>query len=1119
MTLVQLASDILHNMETDYLEVIRSSVARIECDARLSDRERQKAVFALFQQVTEDITEKERFVFTTLFSRVAYIGAKYKIASSDLHYLHLYRRANEQLKYERSAKSYVELGAYCTLLIVSYVVADAKLPSLAATVEEEFAGEEKEVVKFQPVIEGLVVAVDPDSSDVSFIAESDGSKLHKVSFAIADKNEIFSANITSIAKHIELPMHANLIDVELMDDDTLVPQGFVIMPDYLKAVTAVADCFKSYGTESLLSLIGRYSGPEPTSKPILIGNVANMLLDELVADADVPFKSLIPKIFKFNPIAISLYDDNDIREIVSKCKIHYDNIRRVVKEEAPALGLEKSMIYLEPSFFSRDYGLQGRLDLFHHAPQLGKLDIVELKSGSPFKPNIYGLSNSHYIQTLLYDLLVKSTYGRRSKPSNYILYSKLPNRSLKYAPSAKAQQYEAMKVRNDLMIMEYISAYNVEKLRSALEYIKIDNFPKVRGFEQSNLINFRKLYDKVGPVLQDYLIEFTAFIKREQFLSKTGMHGVENSNGLAAIWLENAEEKEDRFALLKKLEILKNDSDAEVPILKLIHSRDTSDLANFRVGDIAVLYPYGEYPKAVMHNQVFKCSVVGRDSDSITVKLRSKQYNHNIFKKYTYWSIEEDKLDSSFNKGLRSLYNFLQSAKTKQELLLGVSPSEVTSSGSDVPRYNTLTDQQYSIMQSMVAASDYYLLWGPPGTGKTSVMIKSYVQYLMEHSNQNIILMAYTNRAVDELCAAVESCGHTYRGKYVRVGSSTACDSKYKDRVLGSYIETAESRTDILDKLADIRIVLGTVSSMANKPELFMLKSFTTAIVDEASQILEPNIIDLLTKVQKFVLVGDHKQLPAVVQQTPADRLIDSSSLTEIGIVDMSMSLFERLYRQCTASGWDHSYGILAMQGRMHKDIVRLASEMFYEGRLAILPRVQRLVADGWDVISKDGDIPQERLLYVPSSKSEAFNHKTNVDEAVKVAKLIATYQRAITAGKGTLNNHDIGVITPYRAQIALIRNTCLQQGVDIEMVTIDTVERYQGGARNVIILSLCVNKERQFRSLVSLSAEGVDRKLNVALTRAKEQIVIVGSEEIIRKNEGYSKVIDYCTRWQLVDT
>jgi DNA replication ATP-dependent helicase Dna2 len=108
-------------------------------------------------------------------------------------------------------------------------------------------------------------------------------------------------------------------------------------------------------------------------------------------------------------------------------------------------------------------------------------------------------------------------------------------------------------------------------------------------------------------------------------------------------------------------------------------------------------------------------------------------------------------------------------------------------------------------------------------------------------------------------------------------------------------------------------------------------------------------------------------------------------------------------------------------------------------------------------------------------------------------------------------HSRSVGIITPYRAQIAQIRQALLQKGMDVDLITIDTVERYQGGARDIIIISLSTNTAAQFRSLISLSEEGVDRKLNVALTRAREQLIILGNEELLSGNEVYRELMRYC--------
>ena len=102
-----------------------------------------------------------------------------------------------------------------------------------------------------------------------------------------------------------------------------------------------------------------------------------------------------------------------------------------------------------------------------------------------------------------------------------------------------------------------------------------------------------------------------------------------------------------------------------------------------------------------------------------------------------------------------------------------------------------------------------------------------------------------------------------------------------------------------------------------------------------------------------------------------------------------------------------------------------------------------------------------------------------------------------------------LGIITPYRAQIATIRNAFEERFPELlNYISIDTVERYQGGARDIIIISLCTNKLSQLTSLVSLSEEGIDRKLNVAMTRAREQLIVVGNEEILQTNATYASLI-----------
>ena len=134
---------------------------------------------------------------------------------------------------------------------------------------------------------------------------------------------------------------------------------------------------------------------------------------------------------------------------------------------------------------------------------------------------------------------------------------------------------------------------------------------------------------------------------------------------------------------------------------------------------------------------------------------------------------------------------------------------------------------------------------------------------------------------------------------------------------------------------------------------------------------------------------------------------------------------------------------------------------------------------------------------------------KTNFYEAKMIVQIIQ-YLQLIRLQNGTqLNPSDVGVITPYRAQIAMIKQQFEKGDSFSEKITVDTVERYQGGAKNIIILSLCTNQLDQVALLTSYSDDGVDRKLNVALTRARQQIIIIGNATILTQMPLYKTLIE----------
>ena len=384
------------------------------------------------------------------------------------------------------------------------------------------------------------------------------------------------------------------------------------------------------------------------------------------------------------------------------------------------------------------------------------------------------------------------------------------------------------------------------------------------------------------------------------------------------------------------------------------------------------------------------------------------------------------------------------------------------------PEFNPVTetfidnnDAQNEAVQLAVGAEDFALVHGPPGTGKTYTLARM-VRALVARGDR-VLLSAFTNRAVDNLLEALEEQGYT---DIVRVGT----ESGVREDMQKYRLETSGDPGECASRLQSAQVVAATTATCGGST--LQTQEFDVAVVDEAGQLTEPGTLAATTLADRFVLVGDHQQLPPVVQSEDET---------------LSTSLFERLIDAHPDAGV-----MLDRQYRMAQHIQAFASREFYDGQLR--PATGEVAAQRLNDLDgvATASLPEalrDRVAFVDSGGSQVGN--TNPTEADRIAEIVASYRSAGVPAA------DIGVIAPYRAQVAEISKR-------LPDVTVDTVDRFQGSSKEVIVISFVATG-----TLDSPIFEDY-RRINVALTRAKKALVLVGDGDALATDEVYGRMVEW---------
>lgn len=1053
--------------------------------------------------------------YGNLFSQVGYLCRLHKMAVGDVMDIQAMRRRSNKGGTVAPRQLLYDVRSLCVFIsaVFSCRVPASVTSMLPRTTLEKHEREDEARRERYPYVRCIVDSI----ADTSFTATADG--IGGTSGIMVD---ISAEHLRYLRPILHAGMQLNLIDSRSSHADKgglhyLQPSLVVLEPDFLIDISTIASCFKHYGRSPLNYIVKRLGAP-PNTQPILLGNLASAVLDDTINAPETTIGDTIRHNFRDKALAFATCNGFDAEKFIGDARRQAANIAKAIDvlRNDKVAPLDNGKALLEPSFVCERLGISGRIDLMSTDMTV----LVEQKSGKNWNIETrqrgrHGVQlEDNYVQMLLYYGVLRYNFDLGNNRINmHLLYSKYPpDEGLVAMNFYQGLFREAIKMRNRMVALDMVAA---DRGFGAILPMLTPEMLNENGCDDTlytryQLPQLRALLDPLhdlSTLERDYFCRMMTFLFREQRVARLGLQEGFGSSA-ADLWNMPLSEKRETGNIYTGLRITAKEKSEPYRGFDLITldvpGQGDDFLPNFRVGDAVYLYEYKGVPdvrRSILHRGCLTEMTTG----SVTVALSNGQQNPALLvpRSEAVYAIEHSPGDLSQASKIHALHNFISAPEAFRELMLAQREPQ----GDDVADGDDITRRALS-------SKDYFLIIGPPGTGKTSRTLRSIVESeLAAGSDTSLLLMAYTNRAVDEICAMLADAGIGY----LRIGSPHRCDRRFRDRLLANAVGGDATLDGIRRQLAGTRVLVGTTTTISSHEELFSLKRFSLAVTDEASQILEPDIIGILAQhdgdgtmaIGRFVLIGDHKQLPAVVQQSAADSRVVEESLRGICLDDCRNSLFERLLRIERRAGRERFTGVLSRQGRMHPDIARFPCSMFY-ARENVMPVPLQHQLEPSD--------PRRRVVFIPSDdcREPGQSDKVNVSEAVIVARQL---KKIYEERRGEFSaQHTVGVIVPYRNQIAVIRRETEKLGIaPLRDISIDTVERYQGSQRDIIIFSFTVQNPYQLDFLTAncFDEDGatIDRKLNVVLTRAREQLIITGNRSTICRNNIFRQLVESIER------
>ena len=913
-------------------------------------------------------------------------------------------------------------------------------------------------------------------------------------------------------------IHTSPENLKLVDDSHNL---LIWNPDTLISSTSIAD---QLFCPRKVVLTRRIAFPGSLSLPLLLGTIVHEIFQSCMINEKFTLEYMDLLLNKqIQQRLIEIFSVGDIvEELRTKARVQLEVVRKWFmlyykqkpKEIPTNIRQQKvrfsvaEVLDVEEYVWSPMFGIKGIADVTLRANLEGETAIdqfllpMEIKTAKP--------QFNHQAQAALYSLLFKDRYN--IDISAFLLVYTLEGGSTTKHNISVADLRSLVNMRNRLSrflkpgnqeLPELLKQDKCERCQVQQTCMTLNYMVEQGTSEDSGLAN--NLYDTLTDHLKEnpYYVEFFKYwndliTKEEEFMSRVNKE----------IWVMTAKEREKlRGTALGDL-VIRKSLDDNYDSSQYLYIFERSGKHPFEPMNTTQL---SKYDKVIVsdedgHFALAQGYVFHVDATSITIltkrRIVASQQKTDFFHRAkvlrpsqqtqvardsVVFRIDKDEIFYGMGLARYNLLNLFHKDGDfkRRELIVDLRPLKFTAVPQFLINYDDecFNSDQLLAFKQISCAEDYCLIQGMPGTGKTTVI--SHVIKMLVDAKKTVLLSSYTNSAVDNILIKVAKLGVDF----IRVGNPSRIHPEIRDHVIGSESKIIKSIQDFEQELLKPYVIASTC--LAIKDYTFNIRDhFDYCIVDEASQVSMPLSLGPLSFCDKFILVGDHFQLPPLVTHTdPKVRLGLSKSLFELLAIEHPQSIVELKY-----------------QYRMCEDIMAIPNRLVYDERLKcgnqdVAEQKLKLTNPAGYVPASDFDDSwikhalneNTHVAFFDHDQIPAFEKATgqNIVNTIEADLVRQTVDALCSCG---IDPSQIGIMTLYRSQLKVL----LSLFKDVPELEILTADRFQGRDKECIIISMVrSNAEGRAGELMKDW-----RRINVAATRARSKLIVFGSKFTLSRTE-----------------